>query len=78
MAAPKSELCRVFGQRLRELRLEHELTQECLAERADMSWSYVSQVERGLHNLGLENVLKLARGLDVPPGDLLNDLALPG
>jgi transcriptional regulator with XRE-family HTH domain len=76
MAEPRSEVTRNLGLRVRELRLEHDLTQERLAERADLSWSYVSQVERGLHNLGIENVLKLAHGLGVLPGDLVNDLAL--
>jgi transcriptional regulator with XRE-family HTH domain len=77
MAAPRSEVTRNLGIRVRELRHGREFTQENLAERADLSWSYVSQVERGQHNLGVENLLKLARALDVPPGELVNNLALP-
>jgi transcriptional regulator with XRE-family HTH domain len=77
MAGARSEVLRLLGERVRELRHEHDLTQERLAEHADLSWSYVSQVERGQHDLGVQNLLKLARGLKVPPGDLVNGLAAP-
>ncbi|HEX3901130.1 MAG TPA: helix-turn-helix transcriptional regulator [Mycobacteriales bacterium] len=67
-------MLRALGERVRDLRREHGLTQERLAEHADLSWSYVSQVERGQRDLGVQNLLKLARGLKVSPGDLVNEL----
>ena len=76
MRGPKSEFLRTFGEKVRELRDERHLTQEKVAEKADLSWSYVSQVERGQHNLGIENLVKLARGLDVSPGELVNHLSV--
>lgn len=63
-----------FGQRLLDLRHEAELTQEELADAADLHWTYVGQIERGERNLTLLNVLKLARGLDMTASDLLDGI----
>ena len=55
-----------LGQRIRELRLKAGLTQEQLAERADLHPTYLGGVERGERNLSLKNLDKLARALEVP------------
>ena len=41
------------------------ISQEQLAERADLHRTYVSDVERGARNLSLESITRLARALDV-------------
>ena len=41
------------------------ISQEELAERADLHRTYVSDVERGARNLSLESIERLARALDV-------------
>jgi len=61
-----------FGQHLRALRLERSLTQEALADAASLHWTYIGQIERGERNLTLKNVLRLARGLGVRPGELVD------
>lgn len=63
-----------LGARIRERRHDRGLSQEQLAEAADLSWSYVSQTERGQRNLTVRSLLKLAAGLDVDPADLVADL----
>ncbi len=61
-----------FGQRVRDLRLARGLSQEKLAELADLHRTYVSSLERGQRNVSLENIHALARGLGVRPQDLFD------
>lgn len=63
-----------FGGRVRARRHELGLSQEALADRTSLHWSYVGQVERGQTNLTLTNILRIAAGLDVDPGDLVRGL----
>lgn len=61
----KSAVRRHFGNRVRELRGEQGITQEALALRCGIDRSYLGQVERGERNITLENIHRLAGGLDV-------------
>lgn len=63
-----------FGRRVRQLRIEHGLTQEELAEAAGLHPTFVSNVERGYRVPTLPTVLRLANGLKVNLGDLLAGL----
>jgi transcriptional regulator with XRE-family HTH domain len=59
-----------FGARVRALRLQKGLSQEQLAERAGLHRTYVSSLERGQRNVGLDNIHIIARALDVHPSQL--------
>lgn len=57
-----------FGKRVRALRAARGLSQERLAELAEVHRTYMSSIERGQRNVGLDNILALAKALDVSPG----------
>lgn len=54
-----------FATAVRWWRKKHGITQEELAERADLHRTYISDVERGARNLSLESISKLAMALEV-------------
>ena len=64
----------VFGRRLRELWLGRNLSQEKLAELAELHRNYVGGGERGERNISLINIVKLAHGLNVRPASLIEPI----
>lgn len=63
-----------FAANVRRLRGERELTQEALAERSGLQLSYVAKIELSKRQPGVVVIAKLARGLDVDPGELFADV----
>lgn len=78
--APRSrardlQIAAAFGDRVRAVRHERELTQEQLAEAAGLHPTFISNVERGYRVPTVPTLLRLAKGLDVEPGQLVDGLA---
>jgi transcriptional regulator with XRE-family HTH domain len=61
----------IVGRNIRANRERIGISQEALAHRCGMHPVEVGRAERGLRDLRVSTVVKIARGLDVPPGDLL-------
>lgn len=61
--APRSMPARQLGERIRAHRHALGISQEALADRSGLHWTFVGQVERGQRNLNLHNLLKFAAGL---------------
>ncbi|WP_179107099.1 helix-turn-helix domain-containing protein [Variovorax sp. KK3] len=66
----KDKVQALFGAAVRARREQLLLTQEQLAELAELHTNYVSSVERGERNIGLHNIARLAHALDVPVSKL--------
>lgn len=54
----------IFGERLRELRVRGNITQDALALGAGLTKAYISDMERGLKVPSLTTILRLAVALD--------------
>ena len=53
------------GQRVRELRTKGGISQEALANRAELDRTYVTDVENGRRNISIENLEKLIVALQM-------------
>ncbi len=65
-----SDIVKDVGFKIRELREERGLSQEKLADLADLHRAYIGQIERGEKNIGIRNLEKIARALKVNVRDL--------
>lgn len=63
-----------FGNRIKSLRLKMGLSQEKFALKINMDRTYYASVESGKRNVSLENIKKIADGLEISLSDLFNDL----
>ncbi len=60
-----------IGDRIRDLRIKTDLSQEKLAFACDLDRTYIGSVERGERNISAINLKKIAKALKVKPADLL-------
>ena len=65
-----SDINERVGLNIRKIREERGLTQEKLAEFADLHRAYIGQIERGEKNVGLKNLERIAKALKVDIKDL--------
>lgn len=70
--AARTDICRRLGQQVRALRLARGWSQEKLALVTGVHRNTIGDIERGEVNIGLGNLEKLARGLAVGVGVLLD------
>lgn len=69
---------RRFGEKLRTLRMQHRLTMQALAEQLDSDSGYISNVENGKRQPGIDFAMQVALFFNVSTDVLLNDaLELP-
>jgi len=60
-----------FGHVIRELRNQHNISQEKLALISDMDRTFISLLERGLRQPSLKSILRLSESLKIRPGELI-------
>jgi transcriptional regulator with XRE-family HTH domain len=69
---PRSPAHRALGEAIEEFRNAADLTHEELADRLEMSFQRISELERGVGNPTFATLLRIANGLEIE----LSDLAL--
>lgn len=65
---------KTFGERVRMFRKTACLSQENLADLAEMHRTYLSGIERGERNVSLLNIIRLARALEISPSLLIEGI----
>ncbi len=63
-----------FGENIKKIREDKELSQEALANLADFDRTYISLIERGKRNLSLLNLCRFAKALNVKPYELIKNI----
>jgi len=63
---------KALAERVRQLRKRAKLTQEALAEKAELSIQHISDLERGKGNPTLQSLSRLSTALGVSLWDLVN------
>ena len=71
MAGKKSDDNEAFGRAVEEVRIERGLSREAFAARVELDPRHIEAVERGEVEVVYTLILRLARGLDLSPVDLL-------
>lgn len=61
----------VLGKRIRELRSKNGFSQESFADHCGLHRTYMGGIERGEHNLTIETLMTVSKGLAITMSDLL-------
>ncbi|MGG3306575.1 helix-turn-helix transcriptional regulator [Paenibacillus lautus] len=61
----------IFGQVLKSIRKEQKVSQEELAFRSNLDRTYISMLERGIHQPTLSSLLAIAAALDMKAAELV-------
>jgi len=65
------DISKKFGEKIKELRTKNEMSQADLAKKIGVHSTYISQIERGIQNVSLKGVERLAKVFGVPTDSLL-------
>ena len=60
-----ADIQKKFGQKIKALRKQKNLSQERLASKSGLHRTYISDIERGSRNVSLKNIEKIARALNI-------------
>ena len=60
-----------FGRAIRDFRVQRGISQEQLGYDSGLHRTYVGGIERGERNPSLQNIIRIADALGVPPSELM-------
>jgi transcriptional regulator with XRE-family HTH domain len=69
---PTAPIRKEFGARVRRLRMDRGLSQEAFADQAGLHRTYIGAIERGERNVSIDNIEKIARGLNIAITELFD------
>lgn len=72
--ASKKDYRKIFGQTVRARRKALGISQEKLAEKAELHHNYVGEIERGEKAATIDTIVKIARALNIQAGELFCDV----
>lgn len=64
-------LLKYIGERIREIRISKQISQEALANESELDYSQINRMELGKVNFTVSNLSRIAKALDVDPKELL-------
>lgn len=67
-------IAKQLGERIKELRKKSGLSQEKFALKIDMDRTYFATVESGKRNISLQNIERIAKGLDISISELFEGI----
>jgi transcriptional regulator with XRE-family HTH domain len=67
----ETDILKLFGNRIRELRIEKEWSQQELADETGFHKNYIGMIERGERNIALKNIEPFAKVFNLSISELL-------
>ena len=69
-----SKVSKILGETIRAERIRAGLSQEQLAEKADLARNYIGNIERAEYKITVEALVRIAKALNLHVSDLTRDL----
>ena len=74
MGGTPLDIQKAFGLRVQQLRKETGMSQEKFALSIDMDRTYLASVEAGKRNISINNIKKIADGLNISISELFDNI----
>ncbi|MBU3663057.1 MAG: helix-turn-helix transcriptional regulator [Bacteroidetes bacterium] len=68
----QNNIKQIIGKRVKELRDNLKLSQEALADKAELDRTFINHVENGRRNISIDNIQKIVQALEVSISDFFN------
>jgi transcriptional regulator with XRE-family HTH domain len=70
----RNKISKILGETIRSERIKAGLSQEQLAEKANVARNYIGNIERAEYKVTVETLARIAKALKVKVRDLVADL----
>jgi transcriptional regulator with XRE-family HTH domain len=70
----RSKVSKILGEAIRAERIKAGLTQEQLAEKADLARNYIGNIERAEYKITVEVLARIAKALGIRVRDLVAEI----